>query len=252
VFSALRRGLPALAIGGAFLVAASQAAAITPSLSSQYAAGIGTVLADSAGRTVYTFSKDQAGVSNCYDVCATYWPPLVSDAAPSSVPGFSGSWGTLSRTDGTLQATYNVMFYYYFVADKKPGDVHGYAKNGVWFTVNSTVAPTVQIHRDATLGSLLTDSQGKTLYLFTNDKPGVSNCSGECATFWPPLTIDSSSLPTGPDSIAAGLGATTRDDGTQQVTYNGVPLYYWAKDTKPGDTLGQGVNGVWFVVPPAA
>jgi predicted lipoprotein with Yx(FWY)xxD motif len=252
VFFGLRRGLSFLAFGAAFLAAATPTSAATASLSSQYAAGIGTVLTDGAGRTLYTFTKDQAGVSNCYDVCATYWPPLTSDAAPSSVSGFNGSWAMISRTDGTHQATYNGMPLYYFVADKKPGDVHGYAKNGVWFTVNSTVEPTVQIHRDATLGSLLTDSQGKTLYLYTNDKPGVSNCSGECATFWPPLTIDASSLPTGPDAIAAGLGTTTRDDGTQQVTYNGAPLYYWAKDTKPGDTTGQGVNGVWFVVPPAA
>src|SRR5262249_31764680 len=96
------------------------------------------------------------------------------------------------------------------------------------------------------------DSQGKTLYMFTNDKPGVSNCSGECASFWPPLTVDASTLPSGPDAIAPGLGTTTRDDGTQQVTYNGMPLYYWVKDVKPTDTLCQGVNGVWFVVAPAS
>src|SRR5262249_43418264 len=150
----------------------------------------------------------------CYDVCATYWPPLAGDAAPSGLAGFNGAFAQLTRTDGTHQMTYNGMPLYYFVADSKSGDVHGYAKNGVWFTVKSSIAPTVQIRHDATLGSLLTDSQGKTLYMYTNDKPGVSNCSGECATFWPPLIVDASTLPSGPEAIASGLGATTRDDGT--------------------------------------
>jgi predicted lipoprotein with Yx(FWY)xxD motif len=232
-------------------VAAAPASSAPLGLSSQYAAGLGTILTDGAGRSVYTFTKDQSGVSNCYDTCATYWPPLLSDSAPGVQPGFNGSFGTTTRTDGSHQVTYNGMPLYYFIADSKPGDVHGYAKNGAWFTVASSVTPTIQIRRDATLGSLLTDAQGKTLYMYTNDKPGVSNCSGECASFWPPLIVDGSSLPSGPSAIAAGLGTTSRDDGSQQVTYNGVPLYYWAKDAKAGDTLGQNVNGVWFVVAPA-
>ena len=239
----------AIALTGAAAPAASAAA--PAAVSSQYAAGLGTILTDAAGRTLYTFTKDQSGVSNCYDTCATYWPPLMSDAAPTAQAGFNGNFGTTTRTDGSHQVTYNGMPLYYFIADSKPGDVHGYAKNGVWFTVASNVTPTIQIRRDATLGPLLTDAQGKTLYMYTSDKPGVSKCSGECASFWPPLTVDGSSLPSGPAAIAAGLGTTSRDDGSQQVTYNGVPLYYWVKDTKPGDTLGQNVNNVWFVVSPA-
>ena len=250
---AFKRGVAIVLTGAAIFltVAAAPASSAPAGVASQYAAGLGTILTDGTGRTLYTFAKDQAGVSNCYDTCATYWPPLLSDSAPSSQPGFSGTFGAISRTDGSHQVTYNGMPLYYFVADSKPGDVHGYAKNGVWFTVASSVTPTIQIHHDAALGALLTDAQGKTLYMYTNDKPGVSNCSGECASFWPPLIVDGSSLPTGPAAIATGLGTTSRDDGSQQVTYNGVPLYYWVKDTKPGDTLGQNVNGVWFVVAPA-
>ena len=250
---AFKRALAIFAAGAAIVltVAAGPAASAPLGLSSGYAAGLGTILTDGAGRTLYTFAKDQSGVSSCYDTCATYWPPLLSEAAPSAQAGFNGSLGTTARTDGSHQVTYNGMPLYYFIADSKPGDVHGYAKNGVWFTVASSATPTVQIRRDATLGPLLTDAQGKTLYMFANDKPGVSNCSGECASFWPPLVVDASTLPTGPAAIAAGLGTTSRDDGSQQVTYNGEPLYYWVKDTKPSDTLGQGVNGVWFVVAPA-
>jgi predicted lipoprotein with Yx(FWY)xxD motif len=253
VLSAFTRGFAVIVAGGAIVltVAASPVASAPLGVSSQYAAGLGTILTDGAGQTLYTFTKDQSGVSNCYDVCATYWPPLLSDTPPSAHAGFNGTFATTARTDGTHQVTYNGMPLYHFIADKNPGDIHGYAKNGVWFTIASSVTPTIQVRRDTTLGPLLTDAQGKTLYVFTNDKPGVSNCSGECATFWPPLTIDASSLPTGPDAVAAGLGTTSRDDGSQQVTYNGLPLYYWTKDAKPGDTLGQGVNGVWFVVAPA-
>jgi predicted lipoprotein with Yx(FWY)xxD motif len=254
MLTGLMRGLAIVGASAAFVlsIAAAPASAATATLSTQYAAGIGTVLTDTAGRTLYTFSKDQAGVSNCYDQCATYWPPLISDTAPTAPVGFTGAIGSITRTDGAHQVTYNNAPLYYFIADKQPGDVHGYAKNGIWFTVNSSVAPTLQIHRDATLGPLLTDARGQTLYMFTNDKPGVSNCPGECASFWPPLIVDATTLPTGPDAVSAGLGTTSRDDGSQQVTYNGVPLYYWAKDTKPGDTTGQGVNNVWFVVPPAS
>ena len=253
MLSAFMRGFAVIVAGAATVltVAAAPASSAPLGVSSQYAAGLGTILTDSAGRTLYTFTKDQSGVSNCYDACATYWPPLLSETPPSAQAGFNGAFATTTRTDGSHQVTYNGMPLYYFIADKNPGDVHGYAKNGVWFTVASGAAPTIQIRRDATLGPLLTDAQGKTLYMFTTDKPGVSNCSGECASFWPPFTVDSSTLPSGPDAVAAGLGTTSRDDGSQQVTYNGVPLYYWIKDTKPGDTLGQGVNGVWFVVAPA-
>ena len=86
-----------------------------------------------------------------------------------------------------------------------------------------------------------------TLYLFTTDKPNTSNCYGKCASFWPPL------LTNGAPAAASGLdasklGTTNRTDGTVQVTYNGWPLYYFAKDKQPGDVAGQKVQGTWFVV----
>jgi predicted lipoprotein with Yx(FWY)xxD motif len=86
--------------------------------------------------------------------------------------------------------------------------------------------------------------------MFTKDEPSVSNCYDQCAAAWPPL-LTTNATPTGPDSISAGLGTTTRTDGSLQVTYNGMPLYYWISDQKPGDTTGQNVGGVWFVVNPA-
>ena len=103
-----------------------------------------------------------------------------------------------------------------------------------------------------TVGSYLTGEDGKTLYTFKNDAvgSGKSTCSGGCATKWPAFTVDSK------DQLKAGTGVTgaldvfARDDGTMQVSYKGAPLYYYSADTKAGDTMGQGVGGVWFVANP--
>jgi len=75
---------------------------------------------------------------------------------------------------------------------------------------------------------------------------GVSACAGECAGIWPPVPADDPVAAEGVD--AALLGSLQRDDGTEQLTYAGRPLYYYAQDAEPGDTNGQGVNDVWFVV----
>jgi predicted lipoprotein with Yx(FWY)xxD motif len=100
------------------------------------------------------------------------------------------------------------------------------------------------------LGTYLTDQSGMTLYMYTKDDVGVSNCYGGCAAAWPPLLTDAE--PTLPVDLPGAIGTTARTDGTLQVTYNGMPLYYWASDQNPGDTTGQNVGGVWFVVNPAA
>jgi plastocyanin len=88
-----------------------------------------------------------------------------------------------------------------------------------------------------------------TLYLYTNDTKNTSTCYDKCATAWPPL-LTSGAPAVGAGADASLLGTTTRTDGKMQVTYNGWPLYYWFKDQKAGDTTGQLVGGVWFVVSP--
>jgi predicted lipoprotein with Yx(FWY)xxD motif len=85
--------------------------------------------------------------------------------------------------------------------------------------------------------------------MFTKDTPDTSNCYDQCEVAWPPLlTLDQPTLMDGVE--ASLLGATQRKDGTLQVTYNGLPLYYFAADRAPGDTNGQGVGSVWYVVTP--
>ena len=102
------------------------------------------------------------------------------------------------------------------------------------------------------LGSILVDSTGRTVYLFKADSGTSSACSGACATAWPPLLA--TGTPTaGTGLTASKLGTITRSDGNQQVTYNGHPLYRFIKDQKPGDTNGQGVTAfgaAWFALSP--
>jgi predicted lipoprotein with Yx(FWY)xxD motif len=104
---------------------------------------------------------------------------------------------------------------------------------------------TVQL-ADSDLGSILVDADGMTLYLFESDTDGASTCTADCAATWPPLIDDAPEAGDGVDE--ALLGTTTRDDGEVQVTYDGHPLYGFASDAAPGDTEGQGVGDVWFVV----
>ncbi|MEA2514207.1 MAG: hypothetical protein QOJ59_3694 [Thermomicrobiales bacterium] len=108
---------------------------------------------------------------------------------------------------------------------------------------------TVFVRQDPVLGPILTDPNGMTLYLFTKDTtPGESTCYDQCATNWPPFTAEE---PLGlPPTIEGELTTITRTDGTTQIAYNGIPLYYFVKDAQPGDTTGQGVGDVWYVVHP--
>lgn len=98
---------------------------------------------------------------------------------------------------------------------------------------------------DSALGSILADGDGNTLYVFEPDGRGESTCYEGCAAAWPPLTGD---VTAGAGADPSLLGATTRTDGSSQVTYGGWPLYYYSGDAAPGDVNGQGVNGVWYVV----
>jgi predicted lipoprotein with Yx(FWY)xxD motif len=99
------------------------------------------------------------------------------------------------------------------------------------------------------LGKFLADGKGMTLYMFTKDTKDTSNCYGKCETAWPPLL--QSDKPTVKDGVDAKLlGTTTRKDGSIQVTYAGMPLYYYFEDKASGDVLGQNSNKVWFVVAP--
>lgn len=95
------------------------------------------------------------------------------------------------------------------------------------------------------LGSILVDAEGFTLYVFTNDTEGTSTCYDDCAANWPAVPGDTA---IGADLDASLFGTSAREDGSEQLTVNGMPLYRFTPDEAPGDVNGQGVGGVWFVV----
>ena len=97
------------------------------------------------------------------------------------------------------------------------------------------------------VGDIVVDAQGLTLYVFTKDTNGVSACTDACATAWPPELV--SNTPTATAGVdGSKLTEITRPDGAKQLAYDGHPLYRYANDTKPGDVTGEKVNNVWFVI----
>lgn len=107
---------------------------------------------------------------------------------------------------------------------------------------------TVQLRTHEEHGDILVGPDQLTLYMFDADEQGAgtSACTGGCAESWPPLTVEE--LPVAGDGVDADLTTIERENGSQQVAANGWPLYYWANDEAPGDTDGQGVNDVWWVL----
>lgn len=104
-------------------------------------------------------------------------------------------------------------------------------------------ATTVLATTSPTFGTILTGANGLTLYTDSGDSAGTSTCTGGCATAWPPLTVPAGQQPTAGSGVTGSLTTLTRADGTTQVAYDGLPLYYWQGDSKPGDATGDGVNG---------
>lgn len=94
---------------------------------------------------------------------------------------------------------------------------------------------------ETSLGSVLVDSKGMTLYVFDKDTSGVSNCYDKCAVNWPPLAAPADAMAMGDWTVVE------RKDGSKMWAYKGMPLYTFIKDKKPGDVEGEGVAGIWHV-----
>jgi predicted lipoprotein with Yx(FWY)xxD motif len=130
-------------------------------------------------------------------------------------------------------------------------------------TQQPTVAPSVAPHATATahasavayevdvtsgsFGRYLTGEDGKALYVLTRDSAGTSTCTGQCATDWPPFTLENGETTVAGSGVSGTLATIQRPDGSTQVSLNGIPLYYFSGDTVTGDTNGQGFGGVWFL-----
>ncbi|MET8996864.1 SCO0930 family lipoprotein [Amycolatopsis sp. NPDC004169] len=219
---------------------------------------LGTVLADGEGHTLYRYAKDTAEPSsaNCAGPCATTWPPLISDAPAVAAGIDSALVGQVTRPDGRKQVTVAGWPVYRFAKDTGPGLALGRGVSADWAPITpagekaGTERPTLGITQIDGLGPVLTDADGRSVYLFTKDGRGAgkSTCTGACAQKWPPLLANGRI--TVPDGMDAGLvGRIRREDGTTQVTVGGWPAYTYAAD-EPGEATGHGTDGTWFALEP--
>ena len=246
------------------------AAFAEPTINSAANTTFGPILVDGKGMTLYVFTKDGPDQSNCDAACLAKWPPLLTQGKPNLGPGVDASQvGSAMLADGSKIVTYDHKPLYYFINDTKPGDTTGEGVGSVWFVISpsgkeiegpvgmvdtSTVVPaatftepSLNLATDATLGQILVDGKGMTLYVFTKDGPDQSNCDAACLAKWPPLLTQGNPI-LGSRVDDSKVGSAMLADGTKIVTYNHMPLYYFINDTKPGDTNGQGVGSVWYVI----
>ena len=109
-----------------------------------------------------------------------------------------------------------------------------------------TIAASDVMLSDSGLGTILTDGDGNTLYMYAPDSPDAATCTGGCASTWPPYLFDG--VPSVGEGLSGDLFTTVPGEGGSQLAYNGHPLYHFTGDSAPGDTNGQGSGGVWFVL----
>jgi predicted lipoprotein with Yx(FWY)xxD motif len=98
------------------------------------------------------------------------------------------------------------------------------------------------------LGTVLVNSEGRTLYHFTKDSATTIACVDKCTVTWPPVTLSAGQQPQAGAGVTGTLSTVKRPDGSEQAAINGQPLYTYSGDTKAGDTNGQGIGGFWFAV----
>ena len=163
-----------------------------------------------------------------------------------------GGWSSATGLKAAESDEFTSTWYGYLNSGQRPtvADVEGYYKNyGDYPTLTDEqsryiIIPLKKITGDR--GAYLVDAKGMTLYIFDKDKePGKSACYGGCAKSWPPYAPEVSQ----PEPLSP-LTVITRDDGTKQYAYKGRPLYYYVKDSGPGDVTGEGVGKAWWIVKP--
>lgn len=204
---------------------------------------LGEVYTDNNGMTLYTFNKDTPNTSNCNDGCAIKWPPLMASDEASA----TGNFSIISRADNSKQWALNGRPLYRWVNDNAPGDTTGEGIKSVWFVAQtapiSKRSTTVTTEGTENTATVLTDTAGKTLYIYTPDKAnqGGSSCNNGCAIEWPPL------LATDQDQANGDYNIITRNDNSKQWAYHGMPLYRFVDDSVAGDAIGEDDENIWYV-----
>ncbi|MBO2449019.1 hypothetical protein J4573_18090 [Actinomadura barringtoniae] len=235
---------------------------------------IGKVVTNGEGKTLYRFDKDTARppASTCMGACAKAWPPVWASNEDPQVKGVDESLvGKVKRPDGKWQVTLNGWPLYTYAKDQSPGDAKGQGVGKTWYAAapdgkkaaaNVAAQPTqqggrwagwtsIKVKQDAKYGAIVTDGKGRVMYRYDKDKPKDSTCFGACKKAWPPVTFNGWKKLKLEGIERKDVNFIERkDDGKCQLTINGWPMYYYEKDTTPGDTNGQAVGNVWWLVSP--
>jgi len=218
-------------------------------------AALGSYLVDGNGRTLYYFGLDlpgtsaQAPVSNCAAAggCIGLWPIFHADNLSVGTGLNASDFGELDRQDGAKQTTYKGWPLYYYAGDSRQGDTNG-DNFETWYVLRDPFYALLVMEKTATSPSYLADAQGRAVYTNANDVVGsgaadpVSACTGACLNTWSIFVASGTAIPTG---VNGQITTFTRPDGMQQSALGGHPLYYFSGDSAPGQTNGQGLQGVW-------
>jgi predicted lipoprotein with Yx(FWY)xxD motif len=202
------------------------------------------------------FDKDDVNVSNCYGDCATIWPPYYAGALTQL--DLDNHLNTITRDDNTSQTTYYDKPLYTYFQDNNVADTNGNFIKNVWhlifpqkgFDTNSTAT---KLSITKVSEKYMVDAKGYSLYIFDDDNvSNVSTCydtnTSSCATIWPPFYEDITNENISNDLNVSLFTTVTRTDGKKQISYNGKPLYYFAKDVKAGDINGDWIKSDWHLV----
>jgi predicted lipoprotein with Yx(FWY)xxD motif len=214
-------------------------------------------------RSVYALTFDPPDATTCTGPCTGIWPPLLTTREPAAGPGVNqDALDILQRPDGTRQVTYFGHPVYLFAFDLAAGAPSGLTggeylvdqfQHGVWWLLSpagvADPGPLSIASMPSAQGMVLAVDPPSpfafrpfAVYAFSADSATASACTGTCARFWPPVLVTGTPTAAASSGVnQAGLGAITRPDGTEQVTYFGHPLYFFSFD-QPSQTLGEGIT----------
>lgn len=243
--------LPALLLAGCGSLPAS-AQTESPTVLAERDPVLGLYLTDPDGRTLYAHIDETAQDLICRGACLSDWQPYVLRRGdPVAPPDLPGTLGILVRQGNQRQVTYDGAPLYYWKDDRRRGDARGNGREDTWFAKN--VGPVLRVSVHPTLGEILVGPDGMTLYTFDKDAGDDYACEEGCAENFPPLVVTKEvKVPPGLEGRADVLERFEDDlhPRRKQVKYRGRPLYYFARDQRPGDALGEGIAGFWRVARP--